>query len=262
MTSDGSGATQFRESSSSSSRLVNAPAAWIAQHSYGIYLFQSYSVLFGLIRLPASLATWAIYALALARVSVAAFRFIESRLASASLGASTRSRRPAGFRQCRARCRRRFGGLVRYSLNVQTQRREGVAGYLADPDVGRAHCDHARRVASIAAGPKLGIKAGSMALDPARAPFRFYAKLNDHLPPGRRYRTVEGDFFVSASIKDKIESFGVPPTGVDLTLVHPRVPVLPSPGAKRRSRRSLSGSRIAGYHPRPDQDVQALARQK
>ena len=54
----------------------------------------------------------------------------------------------------------------------------------------------------------------------ARAPFRFYAELNDHLPPGQRYRTVEQDFFVPASVKDMIEHFGVPHTEVDLILVN------------------------------------------
>ena len=59
-----------------------------------------------------------------------------------------------------------------------------------------------------------------MALDAARAPFGFYAELNDHLTPGQPYRTVEPDFFVSASMKDKIESFDVPHTEVDLILVN------------------------------------------
>ena len=59
-----------------------------------------------------------------------------------------------------------------------------------------------------------------MALDPARASFRFYAELNDHLPPGQRYRTVEQDFFVPASVKDMIGDFGVPHTEVDLILVN------------------------------------------
>jgi len=59
-----------------------------------------------------------------------------------------------------------------------------------------------------------------MALDPARASFRFYAELNDHLPPGQRHRTVEQDFFVPASVKDMIEGFGVPHAEVDLVLVN------------------------------------------
>ena len=59
-----------------------------------------------------------------------------------------------------------------------------------------------------------------MALDPARASFRFYAELNDHLPPGQRYRTMERHLSVPASVKDMIESFGVPHTEVDLILVN------------------------------------------
>ena len=51
-----------------------------------------------------------------------------------------------------------------------------------------------------------------MALAPARASFRFYAELNDHLPPGQRYRTVEQNFFVPAPVKDMIEGFGFPHT--------------------------------------------------
>jgi len=54
----------------------------------------------------------------------------------------------------------------------------------------------------------------------ALAHFRFYAELNDHLPPGRRYATMEKRFFVPASVKDMIESLGVPHTEVDLVLVN------------------------------------------
>jgi len=55
---------------------------------------------------------------------------------------------------------------------------------------------------------------------PVRAFFRFYAELNDHLAPDQRYRTIEKEFFVPASVKDRIESFGVPHTEVDLVLVN------------------------------------------
>ena len=54
----------------------------------------------------------------------------------------------------------------------------------------------------------------------SRAFFRFYAELNDHLPPAGRYRTLERGFFVPPSVKDCIESFGVPHTEVDLVLVN------------------------------------------
>jgi uncharacterized protein with PIN domain len=59
-----------------------------------------------------------------------------------------------------------------------------------------------------------------MALAPARASFRFYAELNDHLPPELQYRAVEREFFVPASVKDTIESFGIPHTEVDLVLIN------------------------------------------
>jgi uncharacterized protein len=57
---------------------------------------------------------------------------------------------------------------------------------------------------------------------PARAcaHFRFYAELNDHLPFGQRYGIVEKRFFVSGSVKDMIESIGVPHAEVDLILVN------------------------------------------
>ena len=59
-----------------------------------------------------------------------------------------------------------------------------------------------------------------MALAPARACFRFYAELNDHLPPSDRYRSLEKEFFVPASVKDMIESIGVPHTEVELVVVN------------------------------------------
>jgi uncharacterized protein len=59
-----------------------------------------------------------------------------------------------------------------------------------------------------------------MALPPARAGFRFYGELNDHLPPDRRYRTVEQNFLVPSSVKAMIEGMGVPHTEVELVLVN------------------------------------------
>lgn len=56
--------------------------------------------------------------------------------------------------------------------------------------------------------------------EPARAVFRFYAELNDHLAPELRFRTLEKEFHVPASVKDMIESFGVPHTEVELVLVN------------------------------------------
>ena len=59
-----------------------------------------------------------------------------------------------------------------------------------------------------------------MAPAQACACFRFYAELNDHLPPSRQYRMVEKQFFVPAPVKDMIESLGIPHTEVDLILVN------------------------------------------
>ena len=55
---------------------------------------------------------------------------------------------------------------------------------------------------------------------PARAWFRFYAELNDHLAPDQRYRALERTLDVPASVKDGIESFGVPHTEVELVVVN------------------------------------------
>ena len=59
-----------------------------------------------------------------------------------------------------------------------------------------------------------------MAPASACACFRFYAELNDHLPPGQQFGLVEKQFFVPASVKDMIESIGVPHAEVDLILVN------------------------------------------
>jgi len=52
-----------------------------------------------------------------------------------------------------------------------------------------------------------------------QATFRCYAELNDFLPPQRRYTAFAWPFEVSGSVKDAIESIGVPHTEVDLILV-------------------------------------------
>jgi uncharacterized protein with PIN domain len=54
------------------------------------------------------------------------------------------------------------------------------------------------------------------------AQFRFYAELNDFLPVEDRERELTRHFFVSASVKEFIESFGVPHTEVDLLLANGR----------------------------------------
>src|ERR1035437_9360087 len=52
------------------------------------------------------------------------------------------------------------------------------------------------------------------------AHFRFYAELNDFLPPERRFTEFAYGFLDVAPVKDRIESFGVPHTEVDLILVN------------------------------------------
>jgi len=52
------------------------------------------------------------------------------------------------------------------------------------------------------------------------ARFRFYAELNDFLPLDRRFTELEYDFVDIATVKDRIESFGVPHVEVDLILVN------------------------------------------
>lgn len=53
-----------------------------------------------------------------------------------------------------------------------------------------------------------------------QAIFRFYAELNDFLPPERRAAGVAVSFAVSAPVRDLIESLGPPHTEVDLILAN------------------------------------------
>lgn len=55
---------------------------------------------------------------------------------------------------------------------------------------------------------------------PARAYFRFYAELNDHLPAGQQFCTIEKEFFTPAAVKDIIEGFGIPHTEVELVIIN------------------------------------------
>ena len=50
--------------------------------------------------------------------------------------------------------------------------------------------------------------------------FRFYEELNDFLPKEKRKKRFEHNFIDRASVKDVIESLGVPHTEVDLILVN------------------------------------------
>ena len=55
---------------------------------------------------------------------------------------------------------------------------------------------------------------------PHDATFRFYAELNDFLPEDRRQRDLVLTFHVAPSVKDAIESFGVPHVEVDVILAN------------------------------------------
>ncbi len=52
------------------------------------------------------------------------------------------------------------------------------------------------------------------------AHYRFYAELNDFLPPERRFTAFADAFLDISTVKDRMESFGVPHTEVDLILVN------------------------------------------
>ena len=49
---------------------------------------------------------------------------------------------------------------------------------------------------------------------------RFYAQLNDFLPPERKKQAITSTFVVSGSIKDTLEAIGVPHTEVDFILAN------------------------------------------
>ncbi len=53
-----------------------------------------------------------------------------------------------------------------------------------------------------------------------RAQFRFYAELNDFLPPARRGAAFAHQFEGRPSVKDVIESLGVPHGEIDLILAN------------------------------------------
>ncbi len=52
------------------------------------------------------------------------------------------------------------------------------------------------------------------------ATFRFYAELNEFLPEGLRHTRITHHFEESVSIKEMIESLGIPRTEIDLILVN------------------------------------------
>jgi uncharacterized protein with PIN domain len=74
---------------------------------------------------------------------------------------------------------------------------------------------------------------------PSQASVRFYAELNDHLPPHQRYQTLQKQFFVPPSVKEVIESFGIPHTEVELVIVNGE--------SSDFTRRIRDGDRVALY---------------
>jgi hypothetical protein len=51
-----------------------------------------------------------------------------------------------------------------------------------------------------------------------KAYLRFYEELNNFLPADKRKKTIEHFFYTSCSVKDAIESYGIPHTEVDLII--------------------------------------------
>ena len=84
------------------------------------------------------------------------------------------------------------------------------------------------------------------------ATFRFYAELNDFLPPGRRRRDVLYRFSGMPGVKDAIEALGVPHVEVDLILVNGQ--------SVDFSHRIRGGERVAVYPVFESLDITPLAR--
>ena len=76
-------------------------------------------------------------------------------------------------------------------------------------------------------------------MSPSTCEFRFYEELNDYLPLEQRKRTIVKAVAGTPSVKDAIESLGVPHTEIDLILVN---------GVSVRfDRRLRGGERVAVY---------------
>jgi uncharacterized protein len=88
--------------------------------------------------------------------------------------------------------------------------------------------------------------------DSRTATFRFYAELNDFLPPARRGRDFDHRFRGHPAIKDTIESLGVPHPEVDLILVSGR-----SVGFEHRLQ---EGERVAVYPVFEGLDISSAVR--
>ena len=84
------------------------------------------------------------------------------------------------------------------------------------------------------------------------ARFRFYADLNDFLPEESRGKELTRYFSVSGSVKDFVESFGVPHTEVDLVLANGK-PV-------DFSYRVCDGDRVGGYPVFESLDISSVSR--
>ena len=84
------------------------------------------------------------------------------------------------------------------------------------------------------------------------ATYRFYAELNDFLPLARRGVAFEHAFSGRPSVKDAIESFGVPHTEVDLVLINGRSVDFTAPVS--------DGSRVSVFPVFEAIDVASIAR--
>ena len=82
--------------------------------------------------------------------------------------------------------------------------------------------------------------------------FRFYEELNDYLPTDQRKQTITREITGTPSVKDAIESLGVPHTEIDLILVDGR--------SVRFDRRLRGGERIAVYPEFERFDISPLHR--
>jgi len=86
----------------------------------------------------------------------------------------------------------------------------------------------------------------------SEATFRFYAELNDFLPPARRGREFTYRFLGSPAVKDAVEALGVPHVEVDLILVNGE----PVPFTYRLQ----DGDRVAVYPVFESLDISPLTR--
>ncbi len=85
-----------------------------------------------------------------------------------------------------------------------------------------------------------------------RAWLRFYAELNDFLPPGKRFRAIPVQFHVAPAVRDLIEAEGVPHTEVDLVLINGE-----SAGLERIVE---DGARVAVYPVFESLDISPVSR--